>query len=83
MGNNRSPGSQHEPWRHHSLQCTKAGNSEFETVTRNLFKNLRSYASSSYMKVLKRSEQKLQRKPDESIVFRRSMAAYYVVSDRI
>ena len=31
MGNDRSPWSQHDVWRHHNLQCSKAGNSEFET----------------------------------------------------
>ena len=35
MGNDRSPGSQHNVWRHHNLGCSKADNSELETVTRN------------------------------------------------
>ena len=35
MGNNRSPWSQHNVWRHHNLQCSKADNSELETVIRN------------------------------------------------
>ena len=32
MGNDRSPGSKHIVWRHHNLRCSKAGNSELETV---------------------------------------------------
>ena len=56
MGNDRSPGSQHNVWRHHYLQCSKAGNSELETVIRNKFKHSRYYASSGYLQVLKRSE---------------------------
>ena len=55
MGNNRSPGSQHV-WRHHNLGCSKAGNSELETVIRNKFKCSRFYASSGYLQVSKRSE---------------------------
>ena len=35
MGNDRSPEGQHNVWRHHNLQCSKADNSELETVTRN------------------------------------------------
>ena len=35
MGNNRSPGSQHNVWRHHNLRWSKEGYSELETVTRN------------------------------------------------
>ena len=35
MGNDRSPWSQHNVWRHHNLRCSKADNSELETVTRN------------------------------------------------
>ena len=35
MGNDRSPWIQHNVWRHHNLQCSKADNSELETVTRN------------------------------------------------
>ena len=35
MGNDRSPLSQHNIWRHHNLRCSKADNSELETVTRN------------------------------------------------
>ena len=35
MGNNRSPWSQHNVWRHQNLRCSKAENSELETVTRN------------------------------------------------
>ena len=35
MGNNRSPWSQHNVWRNHNLRCSKADNSELETVTRN------------------------------------------------
>ena len=34
MGNNRSPGSQHNVWRHHNLRCSKARHSELETVIR-------------------------------------------------
>ena len=56
MGNDRSPWSQHNVWRHKNLQCSKADNSELETVTRNLVKNIRYYAGSSYLQVLKRSE---------------------------
>ena len=54
MGKDGSPGSQHNVY--HNLRCSKAGNSELETVTRNLFKNIRYYASSSYLQVFKRSE---------------------------
>ena len=57
MGNDRSPWSQHNVWRHHNLRCSKADNSELETVTRNeLKKHIRYYASSSYLQVLKRSK---------------------------
>ena len=35
MGNDCSPWSQHNVWRHHNLRCSKADNSELETVTRN------------------------------------------------
>ena len=35
MGNDRSPWSQHNVWRHHNLRCSKADISELETVTRN------------------------------------------------
>ena len=35
MGNDRSPWSQHNVWRHHNLRYSKADNSELETVTRN------------------------------------------------
>ena len=56
MGNDRSPGSQHNVWRHHDLECSKAGNSELETVVRNKFKHSRYYASSGYLQVLERSE---------------------------
>ena len=31
----RSPGSQYNVWRYINLWCSKAGNSELETVTRN------------------------------------------------
>ena len=56
MGNDRSPGGQHNVWRRHNLGCSKAGNSELETVIRNKFKHSRYYASSDYQQVLKRSE---------------------------
>ena len=83
MGNGRSPWSQHNVWRHYNLRCSKSGNSELETVTSNQFKNIRYYASSSYLQILKRSELKLQRKPGESVVVRCSRAANSVVSDEI
>ena len=35
MGNDRSSWSQHNVWRHHNLRCSKADNSELETVTKN------------------------------------------------
>ena len=35
MGSYRSPWSQLNVWRHHNLRCSKADNSELETVTRN------------------------------------------------
>ena len=53
MGNNRSPGSQHNAWRPHSLGCSKAGNSELETVIRNKLKHSTYYASSGYLQVIK------------------------------
>ena len=53
MGNDRSPGSQHNLWRHHNLLCSKAGNAELETVIRNIFKHSRYYANSGYLQVLK------------------------------
>ena len=56
MGNDRSPWSQHNVWTHHNLRCSKADNSELETVTRNQFKNRRYYGGSSNLQVLKRSE---------------------------
>ena len=62
MGNDRSPESQHEVWRHHILQCSKA-------VTLNLRQrsglnsNTRYYNSSAYLQVLKGSELKWPRKP--------------------
>ena len=58
MGNDHSPGSQHNVWRHHNLGYLKAGNSEIETVIRNIFKHSSYYASSGYLQVLKRSEYK-------------------------
>ena len=56
MGNDRSPGSKHNVWRHHNLGYSKAGNSELETVIRNKSKHSRYCASSGYLQVLKRSE---------------------------
>ena len=53
MGNDRSPGSQHNIWRHHILECSEAGNSELNTVTENEFKHSGFYASSGYLQVLK------------------------------
>ena len=35
MGNDRSPWSQHNVWRHDNLRCSEASNSVLETVTRN------------------------------------------------
>ena len=58
MGNDCSPWSQHNVWRHHNSRCSKADNSELETVTRINSKH-RYDASSSYLQVLKRSELKL------------------------
>ena len=83
MGNDRSPGSQHSVLRHHNLGCSKAGNSELVTVIRNKFKDSRYYASSGYLQVLKGSEQKLQRKPGETIFFRCSRADNYIVCEEI
>ena len=83
MGNNPSPGSQHNVWRHHNLGCSKADNSELETVIRNKFKHSRYYASSGYLQVLKRSEQKLWREPGETIFFRCSRADNSIFSDEI
>ena len=60
MGNDRSPESQYHVWSHHNLRCSperKADNSELETVTRNQFKNIRYYASSSYLQALKIAEE--------------------------
>ena len=54
MGNDRSPVSQHNLWRHHNLRCSKPDNSELERVTRNKFKNIIYYATSSYLQVLKK-----------------------------
>ena len=34
MGNDHSPESQHNVWKHHILGCTKAGNYELETAIR-------------------------------------------------
>ena len=57
MGNDRSPGSQHNVWRHHNYyRCSKAGQSELETVIRNKFNNSIYYASFRYLNVLKKSE---------------------------
>ena len=53
---------------------------DHETVTSS---KTRYYTRSSYLQVLKRSEQKLQRKPGEGIVFRCLRAANSVVSDGI
>ena len=69
MGNDRSPESQHNVWRHHTLQCLKEGNSEFESVISTKFKHSIHNASSGFLQVLKRSESKLQRIPGESIFF--------------
>ena len=76
MCNDRSPGSEHNVWKHQNLRRPKAGHFELETVIRNKFKHSRYYASSHYLKVLK----KLQRKPDETIIFMCSRAANAVVS---
>ena len=59
MGNDHSPGSQHNVWRHRNLGCSKAGNSELETVLRNKFKHSRYYDSSGHLQVLERSELKI------------------------
>ena len=56
MGDDRSPGSQHNVWRQHNLRCSKAGHSEIETVIKNTLKHSRYYASFRYLQVLKRSE---------------------------
>ena len=48
MGDDRSPGSLHNVWRYHNWWCSKAGNSELETV------NMRYYASPGYLQVLKK-----------------------------
>ena len=66
MGNDRSPESQHNVWRHHIQECSKAGNSELETVLKPKFKH-KNYVSSAYLQVLKRSELKWTRKPGETI----------------
>ena len=55
MGNDPSPGSQHNVWRYHNLGCSKAGSSEVETVISNIFKHSRYFANSGYLQVLKRS----------------------------
>ena len=54
MGNDGSPGSQDNVWRHHNLGCSKAGNSELEAVIRNIFKHSRYYASSGYLQEFKK-----------------------------
>ena len=43
MGNDRSPGSQYNVWRHHNLGCSKSGNSEldFGTVIMNTIQTLK------------------------------------------
>ena len=41
MGNDRSPESQHNVWRHHNLGFLKEGSSELETVTRNKIQTLK------------------------------------------
>ena len=41
MSNDRSPGSQHNVWRHHNLWCSKTSYSELETVIKNIFKHSR------------------------------------------
>ena len=46
MGNDRSPWSQYNVWRHH-LRCSKADNSELEK-----FKNIRYYTGISYLKYM-------------------------------
>ena len=66
-GNDRSPGSHHNVWRHHNLRCSKAGNFELETMIRNIFKRSRNYASSGYLQV--------------NYNFQMLKAAYSVVSD--
>ena len=68
MGNDRFPRSQHSVWRHHNLGCSKAGNSELETVIRNKLKHSRYHASFCYLQLLKRSEQNFRRKPGENIL---------------
>ena len=73
MGNNRSPESQHNVWRHHILQCSKAGES-------GLISNIRYYASSAYLQVLNESELKWQKKNLGKLYFRPSRAAYSIVS---
>ena len=61
----------------------KAGNSDLETMIRNIFKHSRYYANSGYLQVFKRSESKLRRKPGETIFFRCSRADNSIVSDEI
>ena len=82
MGNDRSPGSQHNVWRHHNLLCSKAGKSELETVIRNIFLHSSYYARFGYLPVLKRYE-KMRRKPGETIFFICSRADKSIVSDEI
>ena len=57
MGNECSPGSQHNVnGDNNNLGCSKAGHSELETVIMNKFKHSSYYTSSGYLQVLKRSE---------------------------
>ena len=42
MGNDRSPESKNNVWRHHILQCSKAGDSENEGKSSSLGENIMS-----------------------------------------
>ena len=83
MGNNRSLWSQHNVWRRHNLRCSKAGNSEVITMTRNLFKNIRYYASSSYLQVLKGLNKNCRETLMNVFVFKCSRAANSIVIEGI
>ena len=72
--------SQHNVWRHHNLQCSKAGNYELETAIGPTFKHKILCQFCLSARLLKRSELKWQRKPGETIYYRPSRAAYFIVS---
>ena len=66
-----------------NLRCSKEGNSELETMTRNYFKNIRHYASFSYLQVLKGLNKNCRENQVNVLFFDAQRAPNSAVSDGI